>query len=75
MRENTNKLEFVCLFVCSSYVKKFSAIRNVTIIGDRTSNLELCLAVLPLTGKILLRNTPTATRGFCFKVKLVCLFV
>jgi hypothetical protein len=42
----------VCLFVCfESYVQFFSYLATVTIVGDRASNLDLCLALMTFSSE------------------------
>jgi hypothetical protein len=55
---------FVCLFCFESHEQFFSYLATVTITGDRTANLDLCLALTAFSSKVLLCGTPTATSVF-----------
>jgi hypothetical protein len=58
-----------CLFVCFEPHEQFlSYPAAIAFTGDRAANLDLCLALMLLAVRVLLRATPSVTRDLCIKI-------
>jgi hypothetical protein len=57
-----------CLFLCFyPHQQLFIYLTSFTFTGDRAANLDLCLALTLLVGRVTLRATPAATRYLLFQ--------